>query len=277
MVVLLSWPRFAGAGDERSHHGTLHLSKGPAMRKPLSLAIVVAALAPLALWSFGGAGEAPRETSAEPAEGTAIRTAADLKTTLQRASYAIGTNIGRNLRSQGLEVDAKALSKGIVDALAGVKLLLEEAEMREVLQALQQEMMAKREAAGAAAQKKGQVFLEANGKKPDVTVLPSGLQYKVLEEGSGSKPKATDTVRTHYRGTLIDGTEFDSSYARGEPATFPLNRVIRGWTEALQLMPVGAKWQLFIPADLAYGARGSPPNIGPNETLIFEIELLGIE
>jgi FKBP-type peptidyl-prolyl cis-trans isomerase FklB len=146
--------------------------------------------------------------------------------------------------------------------------------------AFQKEMMAKREQAGKEAGAKnkveGEAFLAENGKKEGVVTLPDGLQYKILKEGDGAKPKATDTVTVHYRGTLISGTEFDSSYKRKEPVSFPVNGVIAGWTEALQLMKVGSKWQLFIPSTLAYGERGAGPDLGPNATLIFEVELISI-
>jgi len=156
-----------------------------------------------------------------------------------------------------------------------------EAEAQAVLTQLQADMRKKQEEkaqqAGEANQKEGEAFLAANKSKPGVVTLPSGLQYKILKEGTGPKPTATDSVVCNYQGTLINGTEFDNSYKRGEPATFPVNGVIKGWTEALQLMPVGSKWQLFVPADLAYGPRGAGADIGPNSTLIFEVELLSIK
>jgi FKBP-type peptidyl-prolyl cis-trans isomerase FklB len=201
----------------------------------------------------------------------------ELKSVKEKASYAIGSNFGRTLRSQLVEIDMKAFTKGIEDGLAGAKLLLTDAEMKEVMTALQAEVTAKRGAAGEKNKKDGEAFLAENAKKPGIVVLPSGLQYRVITEGTGAKPKATDSVTTHYRGTLIDGTEFDSSYARGEPASFRVGGVIRGWTEALQLMPVGSKWELFVPSNLGYAERGSGPKIGPNSTLIFEVELLSID
>lgn len=198
-----------------------------------------------------------------------------------KVSYSIGVDLGKSFKAQGLEVDADTLAKGMKDALAGQKLQMTDDEMRSTMMATQEEMMKKREAAtesaGADNKKKGEAFLAENKKKDGVTALPSGLQYKVMKAGDGKKPAATDTVECHYKGTLIDGTEFDSSYSRGQPATFPVNGVIRGWQEALPLMTVGSKWQLFIPSDLAYGARGAGGDIGPNETLIFEVELLGIK
>jgi len=205
-----------------------------------------------------------------------------LTTDKQKASYAIGMNVGGGMKRQGIDVDTAALVQGLKDTLAGNKPLMTEAEASAAIMKLQGEMQAKAQAKskqeGEANQKEGEVFLAGNKSKEGVVTLPSGLQYKILKEGTGAKPTASDSVVCNYRGTLINGTEFDSSYKRGEPATFPVGRVIRGWTEALQLMPVGSKWQLFIPSDLAYGAQGTPGGpIGPNSTLIFEVELLSIK
>lgn len=204
-----------------------------------------------------------------------------LKTEKEKLSYSIGMEIGSNLKRQAIDVEVDLLLKGLRDGFSGAKTLLTEQEARQILTAFQKEMVAKQKEAakvlGEKNKKEGEAFLAENKKKPGVVTLPSGLQYKVIKAGSGKKPKATDTVKTHYRGTLIDGTEFDSSYRRGEPATFPVNGVIRGWTEALQLMEEGAKWQLFIPSHLAYGERGAGPLIGPNATLIFEVELLSVQ
>lgn len=205
-----------------------------------------------------------------------------LTTSKQKASYAIGMNWGTGLHRQGIDVDSAALIQGMKDALAGGKTLLTEDEARSALMALQKEMQEKQQAKSAAEgeanKKEGDAFLAANKSKEGVVTLPSGLQYKILTPGSGPKPTATDSVVCNYKGTLINGTEFDSSYKRGEPATFPVTGVIKGWTEALQLMPVGSKWQLFIPSDLAYGPRGTPGGpIGPNATLIFEVELISIK
>ncbi|MCX6904999.1 MAG: FKBP-type peptidyl-prolyl cis-trans isomerase [Verrucomicrobia bacterium] len=205
----------------------------------------------------------------------------DLKNPKQRVSYSIGADIGANFKRQELEVDPKALAAGFADAFAG-KPALTEAEMKETLDAFRTDMMAKmqnkQKAAGEKNLKEGETFLAANAKKEGVKVLPSGLQYKVLKSGTGKSPKATDTVKTHYHGTLIDGTVFDSSVQRNQPASFPVNQVIPGWTEALQLMKEGDKWQLFVPAKLAYGEQGPPGSpIGANSTLIFDVELLSIE
>lgn len=205
----------------------------------------------------------------------------ELKEKKERVSYSIGMDIGGNLKRQPFEVDPELLAQGVRDALTGGKTLLTEEEARQTLADLQKELMEKQQEHVRKMmeknKKEGEEFLAANRKKEGVVALPSGLQYKVLKAGSGSTPKLTDTVETHYRGTLIDGTEFDSSYKRGETATFPVGGIIEGWKEALQKMKVGDKWQLFVPAELAYGERGAGREIGPNQTLIFEVELLGIK
>ncbi len=211
-----------------------------------------------------------------------------LTTLKDKVSYTIGLTIGRDLRDSGLDVDKALIIKGMDDALAGAEPLLTDEQcqaamfqmqkQREMEQAQQQMATDPQIKAVAEANKaQGEAFLRANGQKEGVVTLPSGVQYKVIEQGDGPSPGLTDTVRTHYRGTLIDGTQFDSSYDRDEPAVFPVNRVIAGWTEALQLMKVGDKWQVFVPSDLAYGLLGRGEKIGPNATLIFEIELLDIE
>ena len=192
-------------------------------------------------------------------------------------SYIIGMDIGNNLKKQSIDVDPNILSKGIKDALAGGKPLLTEQEISETMAAFQKEMMAKQEQVAKKNKAEGDAFLSENKKKEGVKTLPSGLQYKVIKAGTGKKPKSTDTVTTHYRGTLTNGTEFDSSYKRGQTVSFPVSGVIPGWTEALQLMEEGAKWQLFIPSNLAYGERGAGGLIGPNATLIFEVELISIQ
>jgi len=204
----------------------------------------------------------------------------DLTNPKQRTSYAIGLDIATNLKAREIDLDPKALAAGIADALAD-KPALKPEEMREVLMKLQQEMTAKGETKSKADseknQKAGDAFLAENGKKEGVKTTASGLQYKVLKSGTGASPMKTDTVKVHYHGTLIDGKIFDSSVQRGEPVSFQVDGVIPGWVEALQLMKVGDKWQLFIPAKLAYGERVPDPLIGPNATLVFEVELLGIE
>jgi FKBP-type peptidyl-prolyl cis-trans isomerase FklB len=204
-----------------------------------------------------------------------------LKDQKEKISYIIGMEIGENFKKQSIDIDPDILSRGIQDGLSGAKPLLSEQEAREVMTAFEKEMRSRQQAAQKAAgeknKKEGEAFLAENKKKAGVKTLPSGLQYRVIKAGTGKKPAATDTVTTHYRGTLIDGTEFDSSYKRGKPATFPVNGVIPGWTEALQLMEEGAKWQLFIPSNLAYAERGAGRVIGPHATLIFEVELISIQ
>ncbi len=199
-----------------------------------------------------------------------------LKDQKDKISYSIGLNIGNNLKQQSFELNSDIVAAGVKDALAGGKTLLTEDEVRDTLTAFQKDLMTQKMSQGENNKKAGETFLAENKKKEGVKTLASGLQYKIIKEGKGKKPKVTDTVKTHYRGTLIGGKEFDSSYKGGEPVTFPVNGVIPGWTEALQLMPIGSKWQLFIPADKAYGEGGQGP-IPPNSTLIFDIELLAIE
>lgn len=203
----------------------------------------------------------------------------ELKEPAQRGSYAIGANIGSNFKREGLPVDIKALMAGLADGFAG-KPALTEAEMKDALEAFGREaeakMAAKAKEDGEKNLKAGEEFLAANGKKEGVQTTKSGLQYKVLASGKGKSPKVTDTVKVHYHGTLIDGTVFDSSVDRKEPISIPVNRVIPGWTEALQLMKEGDKWQLYIPAKLAYGEEG-PGAIGPNSALLFSVELLSVE
>lgn len=206
-----------------------------------------------------------------------------LKTDKDKTSYSMGMNVGMNFKQQSIDINADIFMKGFKDALSGAKPLLSEEEMRSAILALQKEVVAKQTAKmqiiGEKNKKDGEAFLAENKKKEGVKTLPSGLQYKVIKEGSGKMPKVTDTVTTNYRGTLVDGTEFDSSYKRGQPATFPVNGVIPGWTEALQLMKTGSKWQLFIPANLAYGDKGAGPigPIGPNAVLIFDVELISVK
>ncbi|MBM3381549.1 MAG: FKBP-type peptidyl-prolyl cis-trans isomerase [Betaproteobacteria bacterium] len=198
-----------------------------------------------------------------------------------KSSYAIGYQFGQSLTRMGAEIQLESFSKGMGDALSGKAGAMTEEEIiktvAEFEQGLRVKMEAKKRSEGESNVKEGKTFLEANAKKPGVKVLPSGLQYQVITEGKGKSPKATDVVRTHYRGTLLNGKEFDSSYGRKEPAEFPVNGVIKGWTEALQLMKEGSKWKLFIPSELAYGAQGAGADIGPNSTLIFEVELLSVK
>jgi FKBP-type peptidyl-prolyl cis-trans isomerase FklB len=202
-----------------------------------------------------------------------------LKDKKEKTGYAIGANIGQDMKRMSIEIDADMVAQGIKDIYAG-KLKLSDEEIRTALTELNKEMQGKEnerlKILGEKNKKEGEAFLAENKKKEGVKTLPSGLQYKIIKEGTGKVPKATDTVTTNYRGTLMDGTEFDSSYKRGQPASFPVNGVIPGWIEALQLMKTGSKWQLFIPSNLAYGERG-PGMIGPNAVLVFEIELLAVK
>ena len=221
------------------------------------------------------------ETKSQQATPAAGPNAPGLTTQKDKVSYVIGLNVGRGLQRDAIEVDPQLVLRGLEDGLSGGKTLMTDEQMQATFVELQNQvrerMEAKRKQETEANKKEGDAFLAANKAKPGVVTLPSGLQYKIVKEGTGAKPTPDDTVVCNYRGTLIDGKEFDSSYKRGEPAKFPVKGVIKGWTEALQLMPVGSKWELFVPPDLAYGERGAGNDIGPNATLIFEVELLSIE
>jgi len=199
------------------------------------------------------------------------------KSEKERFSYAVGLQIGQNMKQQGSDIDSKSLVQGLQDGLSGAPAKLTTEEMQAAVQAQHQREVAKRESVAKKNLEAGQAFLADNKKKSGVVTRPSGLQYKVLKEGKGKQPKASDTVEVHYRGTLLNGTEFDSSYQRKQTATFPVHGVIQGWQEALPLMKEGAKWQVWIPANLAYGDRGAGRAIGPNETLSFEIELIAVK
>ena len=206
----------------------------------------------------------------------------ELKTEKDKISYAIGLDVGNGLKKNEIDVDADIVARAIKDILAGNKPLMTDEEVKTTITALQKDLQAKQQekmkALGDKNKKEGEAFLAKNKTKEGVKTLPSGLQYKVITQGKGKTPMASDTVTVQYRGTLIDGTEFDSSYKRGQPATFPVSGVIKGWTEALQLMKEGSKWQLVIPSDLAYGASGTQGGpIGPNAVLIFEVELVSIK
>jgi len=213
-----------------------------------------------------------------PAHDAPAQDAPALATQKDKRSYALGVDIGVTLAQQTLDVDSGLLVRGLEDALTGKKMLLSQDEIHALVVELHTEMQQKQIAAAQQRaernKKDGEAFLAANRAKEGVVTLPSGLQYKVLKAGEGPRPTIADTVVCNYRGTLVDGTEFDSSYKRNEPLSIPVGRVIKGWTEALQLMPVGSKWQLVVPANLAYGERGPG---GPNSTLIFEVELLSIK
>ena len=205
----------------------------------------------------------------------------ELKTLQDSVSYSIGMDIGRNLKGQMIDVNPDALAQALKDMTGDGKPMLTDAQARSAMMAFQTQMMAshaeKMKAAGEKNKKDGEAFLAENKKKDGVVTLPSGLQYKVLTAGNGKKPTFKDKVSLNYRGMLIDGTEFDNSYKRGEPALFPVNGIIKGLSEALQLMPVGSKWQIVIPSDIAYGEQGAGAQITPNAVLVFEIELLAIK
>jgi len=228
--------------------------------------------------SATGAAKKPSATAAKP--GTAAAAPA-LKTDREKASYAIGANIGKSMKKEGVDLDPAVIARGIKDGFSGGKLLLTDEQAQAALVAFSGSMKKKQEAALAAAAavnlKDGQGFLAANKAKPGVVTLPSGLQYKVISAGTGPKPTAEDTVLCNYRGTLINGTEFDNSAKHGGPTEIPVGGVIKGWTEALQLMPTGSKWELYVPAELAYGPRQAGPDIGPNSTLVFEVEIVSIQ
>ena len=237
---------------------------------------VFLAVATAALLVAGSAhAQQPSGPGAGPAAGVELK---DLK---QKASYSYGYSLGKNLKAQAVDIDPELFAKGLADALGGSPGALRDEEIQASLQAFARQLQSRQASmagkAGATNKAEGERFLAANKSKPGITTLPSGLQIKVLKQGSGPKPKATDTVTVHYEGKLIDGTVFDSSLKRGEPASFPVNQVIAGWTEALQLMPVGSTWQLFIPSNLAYGENPRPGGpIGPNAVLTFEVQLLKI-
>ena len=219
--------------------------------------------------------------AAKPHTATTAKAPLVLSTQKAKLSYALGMNIGAGVKSQPVDIDPDILARGMKDAMTGAKPLLTEDEAKAVLtqaqNELRQQQQAKTKQEGEANKKEGEAFLAANKTKEAVVTLPDGLQYKILTAGTGPKPTATDSVVCNYRGTLVNGTEFDSSYKRGQPVTFPVNGVIKGWQEALPLMPVGSKWQLFVPSDLAYGDHAMSADLGPNSTLIFEVELLSIK
>jgi FKBP-type peptidyl-prolyl cis-trans isomerase len=216
----------------------------------------------------------------KPAAPAAPAPGAQFKDSRDKVSYSLGANIANSMKMQGVEINIDEYVNGLRDGLAG-KPKVSEAEIRETLTAWNQELRTKRmekmKVEGEKNKKAGDEWLATNAKKPGIKTMPDGLQYKVLVSGKGPQPKSTDTVSAHYKGTLTDGTEFDSSYTSGKPLTMPVMRLIPGWQEALTNMHVGDKWELYVPGNLAYGERGSPPKIGANATLVFEMELLGIE
>lgn len=195
----------------------------------------------------------------------------------EKFSYAVGAQMAQQLRGQSMDIDPSMLSQALLDILGGSKPKLSDEEIKNVLISFQEKRQAEMLELASGNLEAGETFLKNNKKEKDIKVLDNGLQYKVITSGSGEKPNASDTVTVHYRGTLITGVEFDSSIRRGEPATFPVNGVIKGWQEVLPMMSTGSKWNIYVPSELAYGPRGAGANIPPNSTLIFEIELLSIK
>ncbi len=248
------------------------------MKRGFSMTIGVLAVLLMAGGAFGANDLAPEQWKQYGRSGDKKMVLKDLK---DKISYSIGLNIGRDFQQNDMDINPDILAQGIKDVLSGGEIRMSDEEIQEALMAFQQEAATKQQERiqemAEGNRKMGEEFLAENAKKDDVVTLPSGLQYKIIEEGNGKTPGPDDTVTVNYRGTLIDGTEFDSSYQRGEPASFPVKGVIPGWTEALQLMREGAKWQLFIPADLAYGERGAGRVIGPNSALVFDVELLEVK
>jgi len=244
----------------------------------------------LAALLFSSAFIASAEDATPSASPAAVASApgSTYKTDKDKVSYSLGVDIGRTLQRLQLDLNEEALSKGIGDVLGSKPMAMTDQELQETLQAFQQKMMQKQQEAMAKKQGEmkvvaeknkadGKKFLDDNAKKSGVKSTPSGLQYKVIKEGKGEKPKDSDIVETNYRGTTIDGKEFDSSAKHGSSASFPVNGVIKGWTEALKLMPVGSKWELYVPSELAYGDEGYGDDIPPGSTLVFEVELLDIK
>jgi FKBP-type peptidyl-prolyl cis-trans isomerase len=257
--------------------------------QPLLLATLLAGSIALSYGQASTPAPAAKPAAKKPATAGAAKTtgastaaaAPAVTTKKDKVSYAIGADLGNKLKASSIDVDPAVLTRAMKDVLGGGKPAMSDDEIRATLMDLTKELQEKQAAANKEKLEKnhkdGQEFLAANKSKEGVVTLPSGLQYKILKAGDGPKPTASDTVVCQYKGTLIDGKEFDSSYKRGQPATFPVGGVIKGWTEALQLMPVGSKWELFIPSELAYGDRQAGPDITPGSTLIFEVELMSIQ
>jgi FKBP-type peptidyl-prolyl cis-trans isomerase FklB len=259
------------------------------LSKPM---LVAGILASSMIFSYGQTSTpapASKPAAKKPATAGAAKTpstktaaaAPTLSTKKDKVSYAIGADLGGKLKSSSIDVDPNILTRALKDTLTGAKPAMSDDEIRATLSDLTKDLQQKQTAAtkekSEKNRKEGEEFLASNKSKEGIVALPSGLQYKILKAGDGPKPTAADTVVCNYKGTLIDGKEFDSSYKRGQPATFPVGGVIKGWTEALQLMAVGSKWQLFIPPDLAYGDRQAGPDITPGSTLVFEVELMSIQ
>lgn len=248
------------------------------MKKYVTFAVaaLVAVAGVVGAQQSGQPAQQPAAQSAQPAAPQAGKP----ESVQDRAAYVIGFNLGRQLKQNDINANTDLIVKGLRDGLAGAAGALTEEEMQAAMQAFQQQVMAqqqeKQKAVGEKNKVEGEAFLAKNKERQGVKTTASGLQYEVLKEGTGAQPKATDTVTVHYKGTLMDGTPFDSSYDRGEPATFVLNQVIPGWTEGVQLMKAGGKYKLYIPAALGYGERGAGGDIGPNAPLVFEIELISV-
>jgi FKBP-type peptidyl-prolyl cis-trans isomerase FklB len=256
--------------------------------KPLLLAGLLAGSIVMSYGQTSTPAPATKPAAKKPATATGKSTTAKpataapaLNTTKDKVSYAIGADLGNKLKTSSIDIDPNILTRALKDVLTGAKTAMNDEEIRTTLTDLTKDLQAKQATLNKEKsdknKKEGEAFLAANKSKEGVVALPSGLQYKIIKAGTGPKPTAADTVVCNYKGTLIDGKEFDSSYKRGQPATFPVGGVIKGWTEALQLMPVGSTWQLFIPADLAYGDRQAGPDITPGATLVFEVELMSIQ
>jgi FKBP-type peptidyl-prolyl cis-trans isomerase FklB len=257
--------------------------------KPLLLATFVAGSIFFSYGQTSTPAAAPKAPAKKPATAGAAKAttakpaaaAPALNTKKEKVSYAIGADLGSKLKSSSIDVDPTVLTRALKDSLTGVKSAMTDDEIHSTLADLTKDLQAKQATQSKEKadknKKDGEAFLAANKSKEGVVSLPSGMQYKIIKAGTGPKPTAADTVVCNYKGTLIDGKEFDSSYKRGQPATFPVGGVIKGWTEALQMMPVGSTWQLFIPSDLAYGDRQAGPDITPGATLVFEVELLSIQ
>jgi FKBP-type peptidyl-prolyl cis-trans isomerase FklB len=250
-----------------------------------SITILALGLCACGAYAQQAPAKAPAKATASGAQGSAAKTPAndssELKTEKDKTSYAIGMEMGKGVKTQGLDIDPELLMRGLRDALSDKQSLMSDDELRAVVTKLQndvrQKQMAAQQASAAENKAKGDAFLAENAKKDGVVSLPDGLQYKILTPGTGKKPAESDTVLCNYKGTFIDGTEFDGSEKAGKPVPFPVKGVIPGFKEALQLMPIGSKWQVFIPSALAYGERGAGNVIGPNSTLVFEIELVNIQ
>ncbi|KTD24365.1 macrophage infectivity potentiator (Mip) [Legionella lansingensis] len=245
----------------------------------MKMRLVAAAVMGLAMTTAIAASNTPN--AATPTTPAAATSATSLNSDTDKLSYSIGADLGKNFKKQGIDINPSAMAKGLQDGMSGGQLLLTEQQMKEVLNKFQKDLMAKRNAEFTKKAEenkiKGEAFLTANKNKDGVISLPSGLQYKVLEKGNGAKPTKNDTVTVEYTGKLIDGQVFDSTERTGKPATFKVSQVIPGWTEALQLMPAGSTWEVYVPADLAYGPRSVGGPIGPNETLIFKIHLISVK